>query len=92
MNNLKILISKIHKRYPNGKIVIIGVFTPLPNYQSQIKAYNLEMSKFSKENKQYLTYLNNQDLQNPKNFTPDLIHPNNAGYKVIALKLLKVIK
>jgi lysophospholipase L1-like esterase len=88
-NGISAIIAELHKRLPQSKILILGIFprnaSPYNEMRKRNDAINQIISTF--EDKQLVYYLNINDAFLDENqvlheeIMPDLLHPNALGYQ-----------
>ena len=90
--NLQAIIDKVKAKYPNVKIVVVGMMVP-PNmgtdYTTQFNAIFPDLAK--KNNATLMPFLLEGVGGNEKLNLPDGIHPNIEGHKIVAANVLKII-
>jgi len=91
--NLQAIIDKVKAKYPNVKIVVVGMMVP-PNmgadYTNDFKKVFPEIAK--KNNTTLMPFLLEGVAGNEKLNLPDGIHPNIEGHKIVAGNVAKIIR
>lgn len=91
--NLQAIIDKVKAKYPNVKIVVVGMMVP-PNmgadYTNDFKKVFPEIAK--KNNTTLMPFLLEGVAGNEKLNLPDGIHPNIKGHKIVAGNVAKIIR
>ncbi len=90
--NLQAIIDKVRIKFPQAKIVIVGMMVP-PNmgsdYSNQFKGIFPALAK--KNNATLIPFLLEGVAGNETLNLPDGIHPNSEGHKIVARHVLKTI-
>jgi acyl-CoA thioesterase I len=90
--NLQAIIDKVKAKYPQAKIVIVGMMVP-PNmgndYTRQFTAIFPELAKKNKAT--LMPFLLEGVAGNEKLNLPDGIHPNIEGHKIVAKNVANVL-
>lgn len=86
------IISEIHLRTPNTKVLLLGIFPRGETADDPLRKLNLEINSIVKNlaDDQKVWYLDISDRfldaegKLPKDIMPDLLHPNEKGYEIWA--------
>lgn len=91
--NLLAMIKKTSKRYPKSEIVLAGMLIPPnmgENYSSEFQSLFPEIAK--EQNIPLIPFLLDGVAAEPSLNLGDGIHPNEAGQKIVAENVWKVLK
>jgi len=93
LKNLQAIIDKVKAKYPQVNIAIMGMQIPVFLHSPVAAQFHEIYNKLAADNKVSLVpfFLEGVAGKNHLNL-PDRLHPNAAGYKVIATNVWPVIK
>lgn len=97
---IKRIIGEIQMRLPKTKILVLGVFPRSANKDDELRKINVAINeiieKYADEEKVWFLDISDKFLENgnelPKSIMPDLLHPNELGYKIWAEAMEPMIK
>jgi acyl-CoA thioesterase-1 len=91
--NLQAIINKVKAKYPNAKMVLLGMQVPPSMGTQYVTGFKEVFPKVAKENKMALVpFLLSGVGGNPKLNQADGIHPTAEGAKIVAGNVWKVLK
>lgn len=91
--NLQSILNKVKSKYPKAKLVIAGMMVPPnmgPEYSEKFTRIFPELAR--KNNATLIPFLLKDVAGHEKLNQGDGIHPNNAGHKIVADNVIKVIE
>ena len=93
LQNLQAIISKIKTKYPNVKIALMGMQIPEFLHSQTAIQFRGVYQQLANKNQTALVPFFLDGVAGKANLNlPDHIHPNAAGYKIIAEKVWPVIR
>jgi len=93
LKNLQAIIDKVKAKYPQVKIVIMGMQIPVFLHSPVATQFREIFSKLAMDNHVRLVPFFLEGVAGKRNLNlPDQLHPNAEGYKVIANNVWPVIK
>jgi acyl-CoA thioesterase-1 len=91
--NLQAIIDKVKAKYPDMKLVMLGMQVPPSMGADYITGFKAIFPKLANKNKVPLVpFLLDGVAGNPKLNQPDGIHPTAEGAKIVAANVWKVLK
>lgn len=90
--NLQAIIDKVKAKYPNVKVVVVGMMVPPNMGKDYSNQFNAIFPTIAKKNKASLMpFLLEGVAGNEKLNLPDGIHPNIEGHKIVAGNVSKIL-
>ncbi len=91
-DNLQLIINKVKSKYPECKIVVVGMMVPPNMGKEYADNFSNIFSELAKSNKSdFMPFLLEKVAGDPDLNLPDGIHPNVDGHKIVAENLMKVL-